>query len=292
MGIIGCPEIIPPAPAALLHGFAIELVEIFGQGFCRFLFAMILWGGADVIQLQTYCLMYRYCAIHPNPKLLQMFMSWPGLIIFHIIGYTITFSLSIPGYLSIADAKRTNELLASVPPEILVNRGPRTPIFVLDVNYPIVFGAVLYICFLLLVSIILGFYMAVHIILYLRKHASNFTERTYKMHLQLTVVLIVQQITPIIFMVIPVATVILIAVMNGGNVYISKTAINIIMLMLTFYPMTNALICVIFITPYWNFTKQWCLWILYRLHIIKIQQIEGQKLAIMNSKISSMTYAG
>ena len=72
LGLIGCPEVIPPAPGVLLHGFAIQLVELFGHDFCKFLFSMILWGGADVIQLQTYCLMYRFCAIHPNPKLLKV----------------------------------------------------------------------------------------------------------------------------------------------------------------------------------------------------------------------------
>ena len=72
VGLFGCPEMIPPAPGALIHGLGMELMEAFGHNSCRIIFSMVLWGGADVIQLQIYCLMYRFCAIHPNPKMLKV----------------------------------------------------------------------------------------------------------------------------------------------------------------------------------------------------------------------------
>lgn len=219
-------------------------------------------------------------------------MSWPCLIAFHILGYAITFSISITGYLSVTDEQTTNNLLAALSPEILANKGPRTPIFFLAVDSPVVFYGVLYIFVMFLVSIVLGFFMAIHIILYLRKHASNFTAKTYRMHLQLTVILIVQQITPIVFIITPIVTIIAIAIRNGGSVYISKTAFSVVVALATFYPMTNAAICIVFITPYWNFTKEWVFWILYKLHIIKKTTVDNQKIVVLNSAISSMTYAG
>lgn len=220
-----------------------------------------------------------------------MFMSWPSLIIFHIIGYTVTFSLAIGGYFCITDEESSNYLLATLPPETLRNKGPRTPAMFLDINSSILQFGILYTIILLFISIALGFFMAIHIILYLRKNVSSFTEKTYKMHLQLTVVLIVQQITPILCIILPLIITVLIGIVNSGDIQISKAVLSIILTVATFYPATNALICIIFITPYWNFTKGWILWIFFKMKILK-QEADEQKVVVIPTNVFSVTYVG
>ena len=62
-----------------------------------------MWGGADILQLQDYCLIYRYSVIQQNVDRHRKFMSIPSFIVFHIIGYGICFAASIPAFFVIAE---------------------------------------------------------------------------------------------------------------------------------------------------------------------------------------------
>lgn len=245
-----------------------ELYQLFGHNIVRIMGSMIIWGGADVIQMQVYCLMYRFCAIHSNPRFLRFFMSWTGLIIFHLIGYFITFSVSIPGYYLIADEQKTNYLKQFLTNDIKNHLNFNTPIIFVDMNSWIVIVGVFYISFMFLLSLILGFFMSGHIILYLKRNVKSFNKKTYKMHLQLTIILIIQQITPLFFMILPITTIGIFALTENID-KISSTSFNIGVTILAIYPSTNALICIIFITPYWNFTKKWIIKFLHYCKIIK-----------------------
>uniref|UniRef100_A0AC34RQA7 G protein-coupled receptor n=1 Tax=Panagrolaimus sp. JU765 TaxID=591449 RepID=A0AC34RQA7_9BILA len=107
---------------------------------------------------------------------------------------------------------------------------------------------------LYILSEILSFVSLFFIYKALSLNSSKLSKRTYKLQQQLIRLLFIQVINPIIFIVLPMTAGIFCVFLNMKvNMFMAETG----MLLASIYPCFNAVFTVIFITPYYEFTKCW-----------------------------------
>ncbi|KAI6170922.1 hypothetical protein M3Y97_01105000 [Aphelenchoides bicaudatus] len=184
-----------------------------------------LGSAALIIAIQIYCLLYRAFALPLTKRYYDIFMSLPVLVAFQLFGYSV-------GALwdAVKDIVKENET-----------------IFMVDTTDPLTKILLYLICSLLLLAELVSFVLAIGILLYLRNHASLFSKSTYKLHVQFTLLLLVQLISPLILLIIP-GTIYVNKIINHES--IEKIYIQAGFLTVTLYGFVNGGLTVIFVGPY------------------------------------------
>uniref|UniRef100_A0A7E4W3X2 Serpentine receptor class gamma n=1 Tax=Panagrellus redivivus TaxID=6233 RepID=A0A7E4W3X2_PANRE len=193
----------------------------------------------------------------------KKFMSWPSMIIQHVLGYAVCFAVAIPIWYAIVDEKDYPAYMARYDPSTFNEIKPGDVYGFLDEKSPIwkwyCIMALVGFCYFFFGSLLLSAY----IIRQISKNARKFTEKTYRLHLQLSFILVVQIILPLIFVVGPLSIVFFYFVyweqpLSSNAAYIGVT-------LLTVYPSTNTFITIVGVTPYRNFTTNWIMAIIHFL---------------------------
>uniref|UniRef100_A0A7E4ZX22 G protein-coupled receptor n=1 Tax=Panagrellus redivivus TaxID=6233 RepID=A0A7E4ZX22_PANRE len=255
VGFFILPVPLFPSYGIIACGFAEDLQQIFGPNVVRVFICAAFWCGADLIQLQDFCLVYRFTALHPNKNLRKWFMSWPSMLVFHVIGFAICFATCIPIWYTVIDEADEAAYMAHYDPSIFkaIQPGDVTTFF--KVASPIW----TYYCPAVLIGFGLHFILSatisISIIRFLSQNAHAFSVKVYRLHKQLTIVLILQIFTPLIFMIIPIS--ILVMYTLYLKIPVNATAAHFGILLLTVYPSTNTIITIICVTPYRRFTTNW-----------------------------------
>ena len=86
----------------------------------------------------------------------------------------------------------------------------------------------------------------------LRKEMAHFSRKTYRMHLQLTVLLVVQAASPILFVAIPLVMAMIYQIVLGYT--LGPASRELRFLLLSFYSTNNAMLNIFFIAPYRRYT--------------------------------------
>ncbi|KAH7713768.1 SRN-1 protein, partial [Aphelenchoides avenae] len=81
----------------------------------------------------------------------------------------------------------------------------------------------------------------------LRKNASSFSPKTYRLHLQLTALLLLQLSTPIVFVIFPLVVTIFSVILEST---LTQTHAKFGFLLLALYAPVNSLLVVVFVGPY------------------------------------------
>jgi Serpentine type 7TM GPCR chemoreceptor Str len=101
----------------------------------------------------------------------------------------------------------------------------------------------------------IGLVLAVLIFKNLREHSEHFSQRTYAMHRQLSVLLVMQVFGPAFFVVLPVgvivATLLSSAISLSGDIYG-----DIALTLISFYTINNSLMTILFVAPYRRYSRE------------------------------------
>ena len=197
--------------------------------------------------------MYRFTVITQDTRYHNFLVSIPGIITTQIVGHLICAVIVLPAYFTvITTEKRKNELLSLFSPIVYSKIPPDCPIVMFDTFNHIAIILAIFVVIMFAVSQSISIGCCYYIIKTLKKNASNFSASTYKLHLILSWVLLVQLILPVGLVVIPVCGFLLIATtkMNihktNAATWVGECGVVII----AFFPCTTAMINIIFIKPY------------------------------------------
>uniref|UniRef100_A0A7E4VRQ3 Serpentine Receptor, class T n=1 Tax=Panagrellus redivivus TaxID=6233 RepID=A0A7E4VRQ3_PANRE len=254
VGFFILPTPLFPSYGVIVSGFIENLEPYFGSNVTRAFICIAFWSGADLIQLQDFCLIYRFTALHPNRNVRKWFMSWPSMIAFHIVGYGICFAACVPIWFIVVDESEKLSYMAMFDSSIFLDIEPGNVFTFLNENSSIV----PYYCSCLFVGfgfhLIVSVTLSTNIIRYLSHNADKFSTKVYRMHRQLTIILIVQIFTPLMFMIIPICILVMTTYLE---IPLSNTLGHIGILLITIYPSTNTIITIVCVTPYRKFTTNW-----------------------------------
>ncbi|KAH7694515.1 hypothetical protein AAVH_38436 [Aphelenchoides avenae] len=88
------------------------------------------------------------------------------------------------------------------------------------------------------------------------RRTAKFSVRTSQMHLQLTRLLIAQILSPVLCMFLPVAAA-CVAILANGGILVYALDGYIALTMLSLFPLINAMLTILFVAPYRQFTVKW-----------------------------------
>uniref|UniRef100_A0A7E4W3Y1 7TM GPCR serpentine receptor class x (Srx) domain-containing protein n=1 Tax=Panagrellus redivivus TaxID=6233 RepID=A0A7E4W3Y1_PANRE len=255
VGFFALPVPLFPAFGFITTGFNEDFVNFFGLRVGKVLWAVIFWCGADLLQLQFFCLLYRFCALHPNEDLRKKFMSWPSMIAFHILGYGLCFSVSIPVTYTVVEVADYPAYMARYNASTFDLIKPGDVYGFLDEESSVWSYFCPVVLALFVMNTVLSLLLSAYIIRMLSQNSKNFSKKTYRLQLQLSFVLVIQIILPLIFVVGPLS--VLFIYMVYLKIPLTRTAAYIGVSLLTVYPSLNTLITIVCVTPYRNFTVKW-----------------------------------
>ena len=229
--------------------------------------------------------MYRFTVIQQDARYHDLLMSIPGIIGMQIIGESICAIIVIPTYITvIATEDRTYELLKFYPMESYIHLLPWAHIVVFDIFHPAAKYLTAFVSVMFVFSQGLSVACCIYIIRTLKKNASSFSANTYKMHLQLTRILLIQLFTPLFFVVVPICGFMFAAIFKTS---VPTWTGEVNMMVVAIFPLITTGINIVCITPYWRFTKRWIRETLIALNIIKAtEQISGAVLPLPSSTMS------
>uniref|UniRef100_A0A915DBE0 Uncharacterized protein n=1 Tax=Ditylenchus dipsaci TaxID=166011 RepID=A0A915DBE0_9BILA len=227
------------------------LARNFGQAGADFSIVLLVFFGTALISAQGYCLLYRLTVVLDNKRYYEMFMSKFSFIFFHCLGVFFVSGTSIPSFYSLAPKEDFFPIISKYP-ESLAYIQPDSIFICINTNqtYAAVTGLSILSGTVLAESV--SFAVAFGIIKTLRANVESFSAKTYKMHLQLTFLLIAQLSTPILFVLLPV----LIGIMAMYfHFHLNKFMGQIGVILCSSYASTNSLLVILFVTPYRNYSK-------------------------------------
>ncbi|KAI1722398.1 serpentine type 7TM GPCR chemoreceptor srh domain-containing protein [Ditylenchus destructor] len=241
------PKLIFPMSAGVARGF----IYAFGTTGARVLLCIIIYAAVNLLAGQAYCLMYRLSVIWENRKVHHIFMKPITLVLMQIFWQLLALAFSIPAYECFTNSERFREAyrtwglpLPYISPDevgLFMEYVPRTRTYAEF----IVGGFVL--------SEILCFLIAYLIFRNLKKNSHHFSKKTYRIHLQLTLLLVIQLSLPFIFIVFPIGYALKAALTNDP---LNEGAGDIGIIMLSLYATVNSFVTIIFVTPYRRYTKR------------------------------------
>lgn len=167
---------------------------------------------------------------------------------FQLSGYAIALGITIPLVSTMADANEIHDLLKSYP---MVQIPQDALIIYMNVLNPKFIYIGLGIFFAFTVAEISSFITSYFIIKTLRKNIKKFSSTTYKMHLKLTILLIIQLVIPIVTFITPIVTEV-VFLLNGTVTSNFATMTGFVVL--TLYPLSNCLLVLFYIRPYRRYT--------------------------------------
>ncbi|CAD5220345.1 unnamed protein product [Bursaphelenchus xylophilus] len=251
LGIFVHPDPIFPFPGAYVRG----LFRHFGSFGGKFSMALMFNTVAFAISAQCYCIMYRYAMLMDDLRIFHGMLR-PTTWIFVYIG-----KFTFAGVNTYVLYKMTLEGDAAT--DDMISLYPRLASSYEGLNIPDISNSVLIYMqesvdvFTLsaLAVVFIGFFTAefvsvgciYHILKKLEEKRRNFTERTYRLHRQLTTVLAFQLATPVLFIMCPITISLVCQILNSGfNASLGQYAI----LSLDLYGAANSFITIYFVKPY------------------------------------------
>ncbi|KAI1732360.1 serpentine type 7TM GPCR chemoreceptor srh domain-containing protein [Ditylenchus destructor] len=197
------------------------------------------------------CLIYRSMVVRSNEKILHFFLKRQNLIIVNIIALSIALSTAVVCYFSLTKPQDYSKFLLEFP-WILENlRSTSTSFVYFDAHSTFTQIFFMSVFALFAVYEIISFVAAWSILRILRENSMYFSAKTYTMHLQLTVLLFGQLLTPVICNVLPIC-IVLMGMLVGYK--LDRWAIQLFILTLAIYAPANSLMTILFVTPYRRFT--------------------------------------
>ncbi|KAI1697834.1 serpentine type 7TM GPCR chemoreceptor srh domain-containing protein [Ditylenchus destructor] len=241
------PKLLFPLSAGKINGF-LRYFGLIGAkvGLCAIIFAAV-----NVFAAQLYCLLYRLAVVLPDQRIYEYIMKPTSIVLAELFSLGIALAYGIPVYEVLLSGEALTLYVEGVSAYFNITAPPADSVVLamdfnpeIKVNSPIPYCEAMVIGFVLVE--LLCFVMAYFIIKILRKNVHLYSKHTYRIQIQLTVLLIVQLASPIIFFMAPV----IYALLSGllGSAITTSGDIGIIFLCL--YALSNSLLTVLFITPY------------------------------------------
>ncbi|KAH7707214.1 hypothetical protein AAVH_25565 [Aphelenchoides avenae] len=142
--------------------------------------------GAAVILALDYCLIYRMVVILEDQRYYRMFVTKPAYVGFQSFGVFVSVAVGVVMYHGfITEREEAVRLVAKYPESLWLLR-PGLPVAALD--YEKTWVLIAFSCIFFAVS----FGVVYMILRTLRAHSASFSAKTYRMHMQLTALLLVQ----------------------------------------------------------------------------------------------------
>ncbi|KAI1704699.1 serpentine type 7TM GPCR chemoreceptor srh domain-containing protein [Ditylenchus destructor] len=251
IGLGLAPRKISPVSGTYVHGFA----QGFGHDFARIMLCMVVFSAVQIMASELNCLLYRLTVMLPNKKVQTLFVRPISKILVQLVFVCIGLFFSIPTYNIFLNQEQLVPFLAywkihaaqDLHIDIVVPED--TVILAHDSSF---FGPAKVVFVSICLTEIVCFIIAFVIVRMLRCNAHIFSKKTYKIHLQLTILLVVQLISPILFIAIPVCSSLLYSLFDQP---IPTVIGDILMLALSFNATANSLLTICFVTPYRRYTK-------------------------------------
>uniref|UniRef100_A0A915E8J4 Uncharacterized protein n=1 Tax=Ditylenchus dipsaci TaxID=166011 RepID=A0A915E8J4_9BILA len=193
-------------------------------------------------------LVFRYAAVQTDPTFMQWLMKpmtyvWSflmAILIAFIAGFSVYLALSKPETydhdLPLPEFQAVIKDIANG--QVIVNLNP--------FEWPTIRMAIVLI-FGFMAAQVAAFLLGFATLRNLNRNARFFSQKTFRMHLQFTVVLCIQIATPVVFIVFPMTV-------GGINVLIVKSMdklpAQIGLLLMSLYASSNSLLSIFFISPY------------------------------------------
>ncbi|KAI1705153.1 serpentine type 7TM GPCR chemoreceptor srh domain-containing protein [Ditylenchus destructor] len=210
------PTFLFPLGAGQINGF----FKYLGPTGANIGFCLIIFAAVNVFNAQNFCLLFRVTVLLPNTNIYELFMKPVSFILSQIYWMAISLAYAIPLYSILlkdktlvtfvtAASKALN--LPPIKPDaviIAVDFNPELPIGINTRRYcAAIVGGVIYFEIFCLA-------MTIYIIKRLRKNAHLFSKKTYSLQIQFTLVLAYQLLSPLIFILVPVSTILILAMMG------------------------------------------------------------------------------
>jgi len=219
------------------------------------------WCATACVVAQNYCLVYRLTVIlMDGGRWHRRFLSIRGRLLSHLCMLICVELVSTLFYYSLATDADTELISAHVfaTPEAAdilaqytANENGPIVIIYLDSTLNWAKSAMAAVFSGVLVSELFSFFAAYAILKRLARNSAIFSAKTYRMHHQLTLLLVMQLATPLIFIITPVVAALLAILLH---VKLSQTTGRIGFLLLALYPLVNVSLTLLCITPYRAFT--------------------------------------
>uniref|UniRef100_A0AC34Q3Y5 Uncharacterized protein n=1 Tax=Panagrolaimus sp. JU765 TaxID=591449 RepID=A0AC34Q3Y5_9BILA len=259
LGILLQPRLYFPATGGVIQGVARDLYLWLGpekgEPLVKMAMVGVVWMAVNVITCQDGALIYRFTVVATNQIYHDLIMRPIVVIVTVICDAFLCILFSVLCYISIADFKDVPQFqqvyLEMAGPHIF-DGVPKDAIWIW---YEQTGTKTLYFltCILsgFLASEIFCLGLGFVILRTLKKNAANFSAKTYKLHQQLTILLILQLLTPIIFFIVPISASIFAMIFN---LKYQKPADDIGFIFFSLYSSSNSSLTIIFVSPYRKFT--------------------------------------
>ncbi|KAI1706542.1 serpentine type 7TM GPCR chemoreceptor str domain-containing protein [Ditylenchus destructor] len=245
------------AAQEIAGAFVIGIARYFGKNAGNIALAFMTFCISAMLTTLAECLIYRMMIVRSNTDALQTFLKPSTLVIVSIVTLTTAGSNALTSY-----------FLAMKPEDYpnLISYGKKISEYPLiweklqdDTSVAIVFDTYstlnqmyfMSTAVLFFLYEVISFAIAWSILYTLRQNSQYFSVKTYKMHRQLTLLLIGQLLTPIMCIVLPMS-ILLVSVLF--NFRIAGWNNDVIMLTQALYASVNSLMTILFVTPYRKYT--------------------------------------
>ncbi|KAH7707215.1 hypothetical protein AAVH_25566 [Aphelenchoides avenae] len=200
-----------------------------------------------------YCLLYRMVVILEDTRYHQLLVTKAARVGGQSFGVCVSIAVGTVLYKGfITERGAALELVRNFPASVPLLR-PELPVAALDYKKPWVLIAFSCIFFGLILSEAVSFGVVYVIIRTLRAHSASFSAKTYRMHLQLTVLLLVQLCSPVVFLIFPIIHTIYDVFTDNE---ITPTTGRIGFMLLSMYASLNSMLTLFFVTPYRRYTVE------------------------------------
>ncbi|KAI1705197.1 serpentine type 7TM GPCR chemoreceptor srh domain-containing protein [Ditylenchus destructor] len=194
--------------------------------------------------------MYRSLSILDDGKYYRMFMSKPSFVICHLILAFVAIGITVPFHFGLEADSNVSKFVSKYPSAAKI-LNEESVILYMSSDNSWMKRMMLVMVFGMAFAEVCSLAMAFGIILHLKRSSAFFSAKTYRMHLQLTFLLIAQLTTPIVFVLLPtILTLILVA----NKFAVPQLPVRVLIIFLTLYAPSNSLLTVLFVTPFRKFT--------------------------------------
>ncbi|KAH7715914.1 SRN-1 protein [Aphelenchoides avenae] len=246
LGIAIHPTPILSIPCAALRG----VFQAFDRHVARLAWSLALFCGTAVLAAQDYCIIYRGAVVWREGRYLSKLVTRTSKLVAVTVIFFVASLNAFVGYFLASPDKYTPE----EHPQIRIATNPgsdayvcvslaKSPIFPLPVI--VLPGAG--------IAEVVFYGLALATVIYIRKHSSvlQMSERSRKLNIQLSLLLLMQTTTPILSIFIPFL--IIIVPTHFGFItppWMQMTGYTIFSL----FPLINAILTIVFVKPYREFT--------------------------------------
>ncbi|KAI1693079.1 serpentine type 7TM GPCR chemoreceptor srh domain-containing protein [Ditylenchus destructor] len=257
IGVGLAPHHVYPMSGATVHGFS----QDFGLDFAHVMVCAVVFSAVQIMAAEFYCLLYRLTVVFQNRKVHKIFMHPISKVFAQILFVCIGLFFSVPTFhlyldkegVVISQTSWINFAAQSLHYTIELHDNSIILLINLDTTF---FTAAKVICCCLCAFSVICLLIIFAILRALRKNAHTFSKKTYKIHLQLTILLIVQLICPVVFVILPTGVSLIFALSGyftpqGFGVVLG----HVFMIAISFYGTANSILTMFFVKPYRRHTK-------------------------------------